>query len=202
MSSQLFISEAADLLGLTPKALRHYEKIGLISPLRLENGYRVYTADHVLRLLRIRRLQSLGLTLTEIKSLLAEKDDRQVWRTILNMLLDQVDEQIGALEQRREDLERLLADDDTPIFAMTEDLPGDLQRAQEYLDQHMPAPQASLWAREQQVHALFASTGHDGYLTMLTRWLVEGTGSRQVAPVQRSYEGVIRAGLMVGGGRR
>lgn len=202
MSSQLFISEAADLLGLTPKALRHYEKIGLINPMRLENGYRIYTADHILRLLRIRRLQSLGLSLTEIKTLLTEKDDTQVWRTILNMVLDQVEAQIGALEQRREELERLLADTDATILAVTEELPSELQPAQEYLDQYMSGPQASLWVKEKQVHALLASAERDGYLAILTQWpgeLPSSFGTRQITSAQHPYVhfhgAMIRAGL-------
>lgn len=201
MSSQLFISEAADLLGVTPKALRHYEKIGLINPMRLDNGYRVYTADHILRLLRIRRLQSLGLSLTEIRTLLTEKDDTQVWRTILNMVLDQVEAQIRALEQRREELERLLEDDDATIFAVTEELPSELQPVQEYLDQYISGPQASLWAKEKQVHALLASAERGGYLAILTQWPMElppSVDARQITTAQHSYGRLQGAMLQAG----
>ncbi len=115
MSSHLLISEAADLLGLTTKALHLYEKIGLVTPIRSENGYRVYTAEHVLRLLRVRRLRSLGLSLTQIKTLLDEGNDTQIWRTILRALLDQVDAQIETLEDRSE-IEALLANGSTQKF--------------------------------------------------------------------------------------
>jgi DNA-binding transcriptional MerR regulator len=189
MSSQLLISETADLLGLTPKALRHYEKLGLITPMRSGNGYRLYSANHVLRLLRIRRLQSLGLSLTQIKTLLDEKDDTQVWQTILTILLERVKAQIDALEQRREELEDLLADDDTDILAVTEKLPSHLQPAQEYLDRYLTGPQASLWAKEKQLDALLASSALDGYLAILSHWLVEppvDVDARRVAPVHHS----------------
>ncbi|NLX08420.1 MAG: MerR family transcriptional regulator [Chloroflexi bacterium] len=191
MSSRLLIHEAADLLGLTPKALRHYEKIGLISPNRSENGYRFYTADHILRLLRIRRLQSLGLSLAQIKQVLEEKDDTEVWQTILQLLLDQVEAQIDVLQQRRDELIDLLADGSIGILAVTEkELPSDLQPAQEYLDRHLIGSQASLWAREKQLDALLASAAQDAYLAVLTQRLMEpplAIGTRQVASAPHSY---------------
>ncbi len=159
MSSQLLISEIAELLGLTPKALRYYEKLSLIIPGRSENGYRVYTADHVLRLLRIQRLRSLGLSLTQIKTVLDEKSDAQVWQIILHALLDKVDGQIGALEQRREELERLIADGGSDILALPEELNATMKRAQEYLDHHLDGAQASLWAM--------------GTHFLLSQWLAE-----------------------------
>ena len=174
MSSRLLIGEAADLLGLTTKALRHYEKLGLIAPVRSDNGYRVYTADHVLRLLRIRRLQSLGLSLTQIKTLLDEDNDAQVWQAILRALLDKVDDQIDALEDRREELERLIADGGADALAVPDELPVPLQRAQEYLDQHLIGAKASLWAAEKPLYALpDQPSALEDHIAMLWRLLAE-----------------------------
>jgi DNA-binding transcriptional MerR regulator len=69
-SAYLRIGEAADLLDLTPKALRHYEKVGLIMPARSEGDYRLYSPELILRLQRIKQLQALGLSLRQIKKIL------------------------------------------------------------------------------------------------------------------------------------
>ena len=72
MATQLHIGEVAKLLGITQKTIRHYHKVGLLAePPRSDGGYRLYTASDLLRLQRIRRLQALGLSLKQIKTLLA-----------------------------------------------------------------------------------------------------------------------------------
>ena len=75
MDENLTIGEAADLLGVTRKALRHYEKLGLVTPDRSENGYRQYGPEDILRLQRVRQLQSLGLSLSRIKQVLRDYDN-------------------------------------------------------------------------------------------------------------------------------
>lgn len=58
--------------GLTPRAIRHYEAIGLLRPAaRFERGNRLYDPDDVDRLRDIRRLRDvLGFSLAEIGELL------------------------------------------------------------------------------------------------------------------------------------
>ncbi len=73
MRGRLRIGEVAKLLGVTPKTVRHYEEVGLLKqPERTEAGYRLYSADDLLRLHRIKRLRSLGLSLTQVKGVLGE----------------------------------------------------------------------------------------------------------------------------------
>lgn len=63
---QIHQFEAAS--GLGRDTLRYYEKLGLISPpRRLANGYRDYEAHTLQELKFIRKGQSLGFTLAEIK---------------------------------------------------------------------------------------------------------------------------------------
>jgi predicted site-specific integrase-resolvase len=46
MRARLQIGEVVALLGVTPKAIRHYHKRGLLAePTRSEGGYRLYTAS-------------------------------------------------------------------------------------------------------------------------------------------------------------
>ena len=65
------IKRAADLTGLTPKAIRHYEHLGLCpcSP-RSAGGYRLYSPQALDRLRQIRYYRELGFSLEEIRGLL------------------------------------------------------------------------------------------------------------------------------------
>lgn len=64
--------QVADAAQMTIEAVRFYEKEALIAePPRTEAGYRQYPADTVTRLRFIKRAQSLGFSLPEIRELLA-----------------------------------------------------------------------------------------------------------------------------------
>jgi len=68
----LSIGQLARRVGIRPSAIRYYERRGMLKPtMRGANGYRSYSAEAVKLLLFIRRAQSLGITLREIKPLLA-----------------------------------------------------------------------------------------------------------------------------------
>ncbi len=65
------IGDLARATGLTVRTLRHYESVGLLpAPSRTEGKQRLYTAQDVSRLYRIRALRDLGLGLAEIRRLL------------------------------------------------------------------------------------------------------------------------------------
>ncbi len=53
--------EVAAAAGVTIKALRYYERRGLLQPARLANGYRDYSAEDVRLVCEIRALMSLGM---------------------------------------------------------------------------------------------------------------------------------------------
>lgn len=73
------VKELARLTGLTPRTLRYYDSIGLLSPRRGEaNDYRLYGPEEVDRLQQILLYRDMGLPLEEIKSLLDAPDfDRE-----------------------------------------------------------------------------------------------------------------------------
>lgn len=60
------IGELAEGTGATPRALRHYERAGLISSERAPNGYRIYDERAVVRVRNIRYLLAAGLTLADV----------------------------------------------------------------------------------------------------------------------------------------
>lgn len=137
MSKLLHIGEVAHLLGVTPKAIRHYQKIGLLQePERSASGYRLYGAPELLRLHHIRRLQSLGLSLKQIKTILGEPEHQRSLRTVLQALDQELTTRIQALEEQRRQLRTLLDDPElehvdqlpveSPTFEAVKALLGDL----------------------------------------------------------------------------
>lgn len=67
----LTIGKVARRVRVRPSAIRYYEAQGILRPAaRQANGYRIYSNDAVKLLLFVRRAQSLGITLKEIKPLL------------------------------------------------------------------------------------------------------------------------------------
>ena len=69
--TQLSPTETARRFGVTVKALRIYERRGLLTPLRSQTGWRTYGPDQVARLHQILALKKLGLSLASIGQLLA-----------------------------------------------------------------------------------------------------------------------------------
>lgn len=64
------ISEAAQRTGLTAKALRHYDTIGLVTPLRSANGYREYSTEQLQELVFLAHSRDMGFSLDECGQLL------------------------------------------------------------------------------------------------------------------------------------
>ena len=68
-------NEVAKLAGVTVRTLRHYHQLGLLpEPPRQANGYRDYSPADVARVLRIKRLASLGFSLEDIGGMLNDMD--------------------------------------------------------------------------------------------------------------------------------
>ena len=63
-------AECARRVGISVRALRHYERCGLIVPRRTEKRWRLYGATEIVRLNEVLALKALGFRLSEISSLL------------------------------------------------------------------------------------------------------------------------------------
>ncbi|GAA4556117.1 MerR family transcriptional regulator [Pseudonocardia xishanensis] len=61
------IGELAERAGVSTRALRHYEELGLLPAARSANGYRRYDEEHLRALVEIRTLVGLGLSLEETR---------------------------------------------------------------------------------------------------------------------------------------
>ena len=75
----LRIQEAAEIVGLTPRAIRYYEELGLLQPsARSDRDYRLYDASDLERLAFIKGLRDdAGFSLSEIRELLEDVADRR-----------------------------------------------------------------------------------------------------------------------------
>lgn len=101
----------------TKKTIRHYEKVRLLgAPQRSEAGYRLYAAaDDLLRLQRVRRLQSLGLSLDRIKGGLGEPGADAGLLEVLEALLVEVEGQLAPPEERQERIRETLDREDPEL---------------------------------------------------------------------------------------
>ncbi|MEB5966826.1 MULTISPECIES: MerR family transcriptional regulator [Comamonas] len=72
------IGELETRSGASRHTLRYYEQIGLISPMRRSNNYRVYTEQTLQELNFIQRAQSMGFSLGEIGQILDAQRNRSI----------------------------------------------------------------------------------------------------------------------------
>jgi len=112
--TRLHIGQVARESGLSPKTIRYYESVGLLAPaFRATNGYRLFDPAVLERLRFMRRAQTLGLALKDIRSVLQIRDQgRAPCQHILGLIRDQIgaiDAQMGRLTELRSELIALLA---------------------------------------------------------------------------------------------
>ncbi|MER6547514.1 MerR family transcriptional regulator [Streptomyces sp. NPDC001250] len=102
------ISELARQAGVTTKAVRYYESLGLIAPERLANGYRNYDEDDVRLVREIRTLHRLGIPVERTRPFLeclaagrVYADDCPASLAGYREAIDELTERIEALSARR-----------------------------------------------------------------------------------------------------
>lgn len=103
------ISELAKATNTTTDTIRYYEKQGLLGiPLRQSNGYRLYQHEDIRRVEFIRRAQTLGFSLAEIKDVIPElihgKFNRTDLEALLKSKMNQIDEKIKTLSLLKQEL--------------------------------------------------------------------------------------------------
>ncbi len=103
------IGELAAKLGLNPRTIRYYEKLGLIpASERTPSGYRIYDTTDRERLRFILKAKAIGLTLEEIGEILALRREGsppcEHVITLLDNKITGIDQQLLALNDFRQDL--------------------------------------------------------------------------------------------------
>ena len=102
------IGELSRRAGVSVRALRHYEKEGLLRPDRCSNGYRVYDDDAVDLVRQIRELIENGLPIRIIRDVLPYIDEPSdvMPQVPCTYLIEQVAERLDQLDQRIRSLTR------------------------------------------------------------------------------------------------
>ena len=101
------VGEAAKLVGMTAEALRHYDRIGLVSPHKTDEWtkYRYYTEEDIRRLNTARALRCMDLPLEEIKKVLKFNDFNHIV-AFLEQAERSADEKIAELQSVKERIRR------------------------------------------------------------------------------------------------
>jgi len=115
-TARLKVGELARKTGKTVRALRLYEELGLLAPLRSEGGFRLYGPDEVARVYWIAKLQDMGFSLHQIQTLVATVESSntapeamQSLREMFRVRLAATRAQVEKLLQLERDLAESLA---------------------------------------------------------------------------------------------
>ena len=130
------ISDAARESGLSPKTIRYYEEIALVSPSgRLPNGYRQYDRNAVAELRFVHRARDVGFSVDECKALLdIQRDPQRHSAHVKSLVLEkcrQIEERIIRLRGMQATLEAMAAEcsgDEGPECAILDELGAEESR--------------------------------------------------------------------------
>ncbi|MGO1247743.1 MAG: MerR family transcriptional regulator [Oceanisphaera sp.] len=103
------ISELAHEFEITPRTLRHYEELGLLTPKRKGNT-RLYSHKDKFRLALTIRGKRLGFSLAEMRELFELYDAEHRTRPQLYSMVAMIEEKRASLRQQQEDIEKVLAE--------------------------------------------------------------------------------------------
>ena len=92
------IKEVADIAKVSVRTLHHYDRIGLLSPRKLDNGYRIYDDADLKTLQSILFYKYLGFSLKEIAGLMQGDIDR----------ISLLERQLRLIEQEQRRMEELV----------------------------------------------------------------------------------------------
>ncbi len=106
----LSIGDLATRTGLSVPAIRHYETLGLLAPLRNAGGHRRYDKSDIRRLSFVMIAQSLGFSLAALRDVLAglpqgRAPNRADWSAIGSGFRVSIDARIAALTTLRDKLD-------------------------------------------------------------------------------------------------
>ncbi|PIB24712.1 Cu(I)-responsive transcriptional regulator [Amylibacter kogurei] len=106
------IGQAADHTGLPEKTIRYYEDIGLVTPNRAANGYRVFGENALHQLHFLAKARGLGFSIEDCRNLLALYDDTarssSDVKAIAKAHVATIDQKISELSAMRDTLSHLM----------------------------------------------------------------------------------------------
>ena len=124
------IGEAARRSGVSAKAIRYYESVGLIeAPDRTDGGYRDFNTDDIHYLRFVQRARSLGFSVGEVSHLIALYRDRRRAsadvKAVAQSAIERIDEKVAELQSMRATLGTLVVrchGDERPDCPILDDL--------------------------------------------------------------------------------
>jgi MerR family transcriptional regulator/heat shock protein HspR len=101
---RLTISVAAEMVNVHQQTLRHYERIGLIEPVRGKGEIRYYSPEDIDKILQIRRLvEELGVNLAGVEVILHMRDQleraRREIRESMDLLRSEHESEVHRLKE-------------------------------------------------------------------------------------------------------
>jgi Cu(I)-responsive transcriptional regulator len=131
----LNIGDVSKRTGLRAKTIRYYEEIGLVTPLRDTNDYRVFRETDLHKLTFLSRARALGFTIDDCRNLLALYEDETRAsadvKEITSKHLKEIEAKINDLQAMHATLSHLskeCAGDHRPDCPILEGLSGDDRR--------------------------------------------------------------------------
>lgn len=105
---RLKIGDLAERVGLSVRALHHYDAIGLLTPSqRTDGGARLYGCDDLIRLHRIEALKRFGYSLQDIKGTLDDQHASEPLQVLQRQLME-LDAQAARIQSLRRQLQHLV----------------------------------------------------------------------------------------------
>lgn len=108
------IGQAAATSGLSVKAIRHYDNLGLLGELKRTGAYRDFTTSDVQNLKIVARCRKLGFTLPEVQRVLhlvssaaPQCPPRHAMLAVVNAKLDSIRNQIRALAETEQNVAKV-----------------------------------------------------------------------------------------------
>ncbi|MDR1152678.1 MAG: MerR family transcriptional regulator [Bifidobacteriaceae bacterium] len=155
------VRQAAEIAGVTVRAIRHYHQIGLLDePARNGQGL-LYSTEHVLRLLRIRRLTAMGLSLDETADVLVNPGSPKAARILTELDRALADRASEIQSQRR--IIKEMRDTHAPVDVLPE--------FARYAAATRRLARASADQANQMITEVIANLGDDGGADALSRLL-------------------------------
>ncbi|WP_109312374.1 Cu(I)-responsive transcriptional regulator [Ruegeria sp. AU67] len=125
------IGDVSNQTGLPAKTIRYYEDIGLVKPLRDDNGYRRFRSQDVHKLNFLGRARALGFTIEDCRTLMALYEDETRAsadvKKVARAHMAQIEAKIADLNAMRDTLSHLIdacAGNDRPDCPILQDLGG------------------------------------------------------------------------------
>ena len=103
----IFIGKASTLSGASVKAIRHYDKLGLLPSLGRAGAYRVFTEREINLIKLIKQAQKVGFKLGELNTLFSLNESSIAWEQIekqIQLKYAQITKEMSLLKDKQTQL--------------------------------------------------------------------------------------------------